>query len=97
MAQRRQSKSAISDGQVDVFGSIHGLEKLVNKPTVVEANGLKVVQVVVPESEQNTPGYKELALEIARKFAPEVKSKGKPPWMDANWQAKRRMQRATNY
>lgn len=86
MAQR----NAVSVGQVDVFGVIHGLDKLVDKPTVIEDNGLKVVHLLVREEERNTPGYIGEALKLARQMLPEAVSKSKPPWMNADWQAKRR-------
>ena len=95
MAQRKQSSRQKSDGQVSVFGEIEGLENLVNKPSVVEANGLRVVQIVIPENEVKTPGYVDTALSLARKLQPEVQSTSKPPWMDANWLMKRRKRRAT--
>ena len=96
MKQRRASKSQVSDGQVTVFGEIEGLENLVNKPSVIEANGLRVVQIVVPEHEVNTPGYLDKALSLARKLQPEVQSTSKPPWMDANWLMKRRKRKNTS-
>ena len=90
MTRRKASSSQASDGQVNVFGEIEGLENLVNKPSVVEANGLRVVQIVIPQKEVDTPGYVDKALELARKLQPEVQSTSKPPWMDANWLMKRR-------
>ena len=90
MTRRKASSSQVSDGQVNVFGEIEGLENLVNKPSVVEANGLRVVQIVIPQEEVDTPGYVDKALELARKLQPEVQSTSKPPWMDANWLMKRR-------
>ena len=90
MTRRKASSPQVSDGQVNVFGEIEGLENLVNKPSVVEANGLRVVQIVIPQHEVETPGYVDKALELARKLQPEVQSTSKPPWMDANWLMKRR-------
>ena len=94
MTQRRASPSQVSDGQVNVFGEIEGLENLVNKPSVVEANGLRVVQIVIPQKEVDTPGYVDKALELARKLQPEVQSTSKPPWMDANWLMRRRKRKS---
>ena len=90
MKRRKASKSP-EVGQVDVFGTIHGLDKLVNKPNIIEYDGLKVIHVMVSEKDKKTPGYTEEALKLARKLVPETVSKSKPPWMNAEWQAKRRM------
>lgn len=91
--RRKVSKSQPSDGQVDVFGKVHGLERLVKPPSVIEVDGLKVVRVVVSDKDDKVPGFTEEALKQARKLQPEVVSKSKPPWMDAAWQAKRRKAR----
>lgn len=88
----RQRKSA-AVGQVDVFGTIHGLDKLVQKPDVIESEGLKVVHFAIAEEERFTPGYVAEALKQARALQPETKSVGKPPWMTAEWQAKKRKKR----
>lgn len=98
MAQARRSSRKEKDapvGQVDVFGIIHGLDKLVDKPTVIEDNGLKVIHLLIKEEEKETPGYIEEALKLARQMLPEAVSKSKPPWMNAEWQAKRRKRNAT--
>lgn len=98
MAQRRQYNRKIKEapvGQVDVFGKIHGLDKLVDKPEVIESEGLRVIHLMIREDDKSTPGYIDTALGLARQLVPEVKSKGKPPWMNAEWQAKRRKARAT--
>lgn len=91
MVQKRQAQST---GQATVFGEIQGLDKLVNKPTVITYDGMKVVQLVIPEYENETPGYVDEALKLARKLQPEVKSKGRPPWLTAEWHKKRRMRKA---
>lgn len=80
-------------GQVDVFGKIHGLDKLVQPPYVIESEGLKVIHFAISEEDKKIPGYLEEVKTQARKLQPEVKSKGKPPWMTAEWQAKRRKRR----
>jgi len=92
MVQKRQAKPRKDApvGQVDVFGVIHGLDKLVDRPTVIEDQGLKVIHLLVREEEKATPGYVEEALKLARQMLPEAVSKSKPPWMNAAWQAKRR-------
>lgn len=89
---RRKAKEA-PIGQVDVFGTIHGLDKLVNKPSVIEVDGMRVVQIVIPQKEVETKGYVETALGLARKLQPETQSKSKPPWLDANWHIKKRKER----
>ena len=81
-------------GQVDVFGSIHGLDKLVQPPDVIEADGLRVIHFAVSEEDRVVPGYIDEVKTQARKLQPEVKSNGKPPWMTAEWQAKRRKRAA---
>lgn len=96
MSRKKASKSPSTVGQVDVFGKIQGLDKLVNKPSVIEYDGLRVIHVMVSEADKKTPGYTEEALKLARALVPETVSRSKPPWMNAEWQAKRRMQRAGN-
>lgn len=87
---RKKQSSEPKVGQVDVFGVIQGLDKLVDQPTIIEDQGLKVIHILIKEEEKNTPGYIEEALKLARKLAPEAVSKSKPPWMNASWQAKKR-------
>lgn len=90
MARR---KKAVQAGQGNLLsGEIEGMEQLVNKPEVLEHDGLKVVKLVVPEGEP--PQYTTTALEIARKLAPDIKSKEKPPWLQQGWQVKRRKKQA---
>lgn len=93
MARRRQSSSP-KVGQADIFGEIHGLDKLVTPPSVIEESGLKVIHFAISEEDKFIPGYLTTVKEQARKLEPEVKSSGKPPWMTAEWQAKRRKKRA---
>lgn len=93
MARRVRKDAPV--GQVDVFGTIHGLDKLVQKPDVIQSEGLKVVHFAISEEDKFTPGYLAEALKQARTLEPEVKSTSKPPWMNASWQAKRRKQRET--
>ena len=92
MARR---KKAIQAGQGNLLdGTIEGLDELVNKPEVLEHDGLKVVKLIVPQKDVETPGYVETALGIARKLAPDIKSKEKPPWLQQGWQVKRRKKQA---
>ena len=92
MARRKKPVAAGQGNLLD--GTIEGLDELVNKPEVLEHDGLKVVKLVVPEKETRTPGYVETALGIARKLAPDIKSKEKPPWLQQGWQVKRRQKQA---
>ena len=89
---RRKAKEA-PVGQVDVFGTIHGLDKLVQKPDVIESEGLRVIHFAISEEDRAVPGYLAEVKEQARRLLPETKSRGKPPWMKAEWQAKRRKNR----
>ena len=89
---RRKAKEA-PVGQVDVFGTIHGLDKLVQKPDVIESEGLRVIHFAISEGDRAVPGYLAEVKKQARALLPEAKSSGKPPWMKAEWQAKRRKAR----
>ena len=92
---RSNKKRAEKVGQANLLsGEIEGLDKLVNKPEVLEHDGLKVVRVIVPSSEINTPKYTETALGIARAFVPDIKSKERPVWIQQGWQVKRRKKKA---
>lgn len=91
---KKLRRTKVTDGQADIFGSIHGLENLVTPPAVVEVDGLKVIRFAISEQDKAVPGYLDTVMEKARRLQPEVKSRGRPPWMDANWQAKRRKARA---
>ena len=91
MARSKAKEAPV--GQVDVFGTIHGLDKLVQKPDVIESEGLRVIHFAISEEDRAVPGYLSTVKEQARKLSPEVKSSGKPPWMKAEWQAKRRKNR----
>ena len=91
MARSRAKEVPV--GQVDVFGTIHGLDKLVQKPDVIESEGLRVIHFAISESDKAVPGYLAEVKEQARRLLPETKSSGKPPWMKAEWQAKRRKER----
>ena len=91
MARSRAKEAPI--GQVDVFGTIHGLDKLVQKPDVIESEGLRVIHFAISEEDRVVPGYLAEVKEQARRLLPETKSRGKPPWMKAEWQAKRRKER----
>ena len=92
MARR---KKIVQAGQGNLLeGTIEGLDELVNKPEVLENDGLRVVKVVVPQKEYDTPGYVETALGIARKLAPEIKSQERPPWLQQGWQVRKRKKQA---
>jgi hypothetical protein len=88
---RKKKVEHVGQGNL-LSGEIEGLDKLVSKPEVLEHEGLKVVKLVVPQGE--TPQYTTTALEIARKLAPDIKSKERPPWLQQGWQVKRRKKRA---
>ena len=95
MQKQKKGLKSPSDGQIDVFGTVHGLERLVKPPSIIEVDGLRVVQVTVADRDDQTPGYTAEAINQARKLVPEVKSTSRPPWMNSEWQAKRRKKRAT--
>lgn len=90
---RRKRVEQVGQGNL-LSGTIEGLDKLVNKPEVLEHDGLKVVKLIVPQVEYDTPGYIETALGIARKLAPDIKSQERPPWLQQGWQVKRRKKQA---
>lgn len=91
---RKKGSSSVKTGQATIFGEIEGLDKLVNKPEVIERDGLKVVTLTISQENVSVPGYVDMALQIARQFAPEVKSKTRPPWMRQEWLAKKRKAKA---
>lgn len=93
MASRRR-QSSVKVGQNTLFDGIEGLDKLVNKPDVLDKDGLKVVTLLIKQEDVDVPGYVDMALSIARQFAPEVKSKERPPWLRQDWLAKKRKQKA---
>lgn len=93
MASRRR-QSSVKVGQNTLFDGIEGLDKLVNRPEVLDRDGLKVVTLLVKQEDVGVPGYVDMALSIARQFAPEVKSKERPPWLRQDWLAKRRKKNA---
>lgn len=85
----------MNSSQLDIFGGITDISKLVDPaPSVIEKDGIKVVSVVVPRDKRELPGYIPEALRQARALLPEVKTKGKPPWYSAKWQAQRRKRKA---
>ena len=90
---RRKRVEHVGQGNL-LSGEIEGLDKLVNKPEVLEHDGLKVVKLIVPQKEYDTPGYVDTALGIARRLAPDIKSQEKPPWMQQGWQVRRRKKQA---
>lgn len=81
-------------GQATIFGNIEGLDKLVNKPSVIDVDGRRVINLVIGINDMKVPGYEDTAVNIARQLQPEVKSDMKPPWLDSTWQAKQRKERA---
>jgi len=90
-----RKKQAVQAGQGNLLsGTIEGLDKLVNKPEVLEHEGLRVIKIIVPQTEIDTPKYVETALAIARKLAPDIKSMERPPWLQQGWQVKRRKKQA---
>lgn len=93
MASRRR-QSLVKVGQNTLFDGIEGLDKLVNRPEVLDRDGLKVVTLLVKQEDVDVPGYVDMALSIARQFAPEVKSKERPPWLRQDWLAKKRKKKA---
>ena len=92
MARRKAKEVPV--GQVDVFGTIHGLDKLVQKPDVIESEGLRVIHFAISEEDRAVPGYLAEVKKQARALLPEAKSRGKPPWANASWQAQRRKKKA---
>jgi hypothetical protein len=94
MAKARKKKvEQVGQGNL-LSGTIEGLDKLVNKPEVLEHDGLKVIKLIVPKNESDTPGYTETALALARKLVPDIKSQERPPWLRQGWQVKRRKKQA---
>lgn len=93
--KRKKELSQAEIGQVDVFGTIHGLDKLVQPPDVIESEGLKVIHFALSEEDRGVNGYLDEVVKQARRLQPETKSVGKPPWMTSEWQAKRRKKHAT--
>ena len=89
MVKQVQAKT----GQADIFGTIHGLDKLVKPPEIIESEGLRVIRFAISEDDKEVPGYLQEVKLQARKLLPEAKSTSKPPWMNAAWQAKRRKAR----
>lgn len=84
------TKRRVADGQADIFGTIHSLDKLVHPPSVIESEGLRVIHFAISEDDMAVPGYFKEVKEQARRLLPETKSRGKPPWASAYWQAQRR-------
>lgn len=90
---RRKKEVRVGQGNL-LSGTIEGLDEIVNKPEVLEHDGLKVIKLIVPQKEYDTPGYVETALGIARKLAPEIKSQERPPWLQQGWQVRKRKKQA---
>lgn len=90
---RRKRVEQVGQGNL-LSGTIEGLDKLVNKPEVLEHDGLKVVKLIVPQKEYGTPGYVDTALGIARRLAPDIKSQERPPWLQQGWQVRKRKKQA---
>lgn len=88
-------KKEVQVGQSNLLsGEIEGLDKLVNKPEVLEYDGLRVVSLVIPQEEIDTHKYVDTALSLARRLAPDIKSQERPPWLQAGWQVRRRKKKA---
>lgn len=90
---RKKKIEQVGQGNL-LSGEIEGLDKLVSKPEVLEHDGLKVVKLIVPQKEYDTPGYVDTALGIARKLAPDIKSRERPPWLQQGWQVRKRKKQA---
>ena len=90
---RKKKIEQVGQGNL-LEGTIEGLDKLVNKPEVLEHDGLKVVKLIVPQKEYDTPGYVDTALGIARRLAPDIKSQERPPWLQQGWQVSKRKKQA---
>lgn len=90
---RKKKTEQVGQGNL-LSGTIEGLDKLVNKPEVLEHDGLKVVKLIVPQKEYDTPGYVDTALGIARRLAPDIKSQERPPWLQQGWQVRKRKKQA---
>ena len=90
---RKKKIEQVGQGNL-LSGEIEGLDKLVSKPEVLEHDGLKVVKLIVPQMEHDTPGYVETALGIARRLAPDIKSQERPPWLQQGWQVRKRKKQA---
>lgn len=92
---KKSTKNQVQAGQFDLFGGVSDVTQLVDPiPEVIERNGIKVVGIVIPHDKMIIPGYIPEALRQARALVPEVQTRGKPVWMDAKWQAKRRKRKA---
>ena len=85
-----KQKKGAQTGQVDVFGTVHGLDKLVRPPEVIESEGLKVIHFAISEDDKAVPGWLDEVKRQARRLLPEVKSRGKPVWLTSAYQTKRR-------
>lgn len=81
-------------GQVDVFGTIHGLDKLVQKPDIIESEGLRVIHFAISEEDRVVPGYLVEVKKQARALLPEVRSNQRPPWLQQGWQVRKRKKKA---
>ena len=90
---RRKRVEHVGQGNL-LSGEIEGIEQLVSKPVVLEHDGLKVVKLIVPQKEYDTPGYVDTALGIARRLAPDIKSRERPPWLQQGWQVRKRKKQA---
>ena len=80
-------------GQFSLDGHLYGLENIVSPPEVIEDNGLRVIHLAISEEDNKISGFTAEALRQARNLSPEIKSKGKPPWLNQEWQVKRRMKK----
>lgn len=86
----KKKKPPVEVGQVTLEGDITGLDKLVQKPKVIQYDGLRVIHFAINEEDRSVKGYLAEVIRQARQLLPEAKSTAKPPWMRPEWQAKRR-------
>lgn len=83
-----------SIGQFSLDGEMFGLDSLVVPPEVIENDGLKVIHFAISEEDKKIPKYLDTVKEKARLLQPEVKSKGKPFYLTAEYQTRKRKQKA---
>ena len=83
-----------SVGQFSLDGDLFGLDSLVVPPEVIQDEGLKVIHFAISEEDKKIPKYLDTVKEKARLLQPEVKSKGKPFYLTAEYQARKRKQKA---
>ena len=77
-------------GQMTLNMTVIGIEKFVKPPEVIEHDGYRVVHLTVPRQKEAVKDYVDESIKKARKLAPEIKSRGRPPWLSPDWQTRRR-------